>query len=88
MAFKAIYIIRIQIAHKRPVGVMASNASNPSVPFLPAPAVLQTVGSKPHVIHSNPDQMIFDYIFPGTVAGAAKIDRIYPVQQEWIQNQP
>jgi hypothetical protein len=32
--------------------------------------------------------MIFDYIFPGTVAGAAKIDRIYPVQPEWIENQP
>lgn len=87
MAFKAICIIRAQIVHERAVGVMASNACNPGVFFLPAPAVLQAVGSKPHVVHSNSDQMVLDYIFPSAVAGAAKINRIHRLQQEWIQNQ-
>jgi hypothetical protein len=67
-------VVGRRIQRERPVRVMAGDARDPRVSFLPALAILQTVGCKANIQGSNSGWTVGDHILPRTVAGATKID--------------
>ena len=69
------------------MGIVAGYAGEAGVSPAPALAVFQTVGSKADVVDSDTAETVGDHVFPGAVAGAAEVHRIYRIQAAEVRDQ-
>jgi hypothetical protein len=65
---------------------MTRDAGDPRVSLCPAPAVLQTIGREPDVEFATGNHLARDYVLPGAVTRATKINVLHTTQMTGIEH--